>query len=40
MAEAAYNGTADSADEGWTSGVHDLNMFYDVSLSPPASTTP
>lgn len=27
---AEYNGTSDAADEGWSSGVHDLNIFYDV----------
>lgn len=28
-----YNGTTDAADAGWDStGVHDLNIFYDVSL--------
>lgn len=33
---ATYNGTAGTADEGYSSGVHDLNIFYDVSLSRPA----
>jgi hypothetical protein len=28
---AVYNGTDDRADEGYSSGVHDLNIFYDVS---------
>jgi Amt family ammonium transporter len=25
-----YNGTSDKADEGWSSGVHNLNIFYDT----------
>lgn len=25
-----YNGTTDKADDGYSSGVHDLNEFYDV----------
>ncbi len=28
-----YNGTTDKADTGYSSGVKDLNIFYDVSLS-------
>ncbi|GJN71130.1 ammonium transporter MEP2 [Purpureocillium lilacinum] len=27
---ATYNGTAGTADEGYSSGVHDLNIFYDT----------
>lgn len=26
-----YNGTADAADDGYSSGVSDLNIFYEVS---------
>ena len=29
---AEYNGTTDKADTGYSSGVEDLNIFYDVSL--------
>ena len=29
---AEYNGTTDSANFGWDTGVEDLNIFYDVSL--------
>lgn len=29
-----YNGTTDHADDGYSAGVHDLNIFYDVSLTP------
>lgn len=25
-----YNGTAGEADDGWSSGVTDLNIFYSV----------
>lgn len=33
---AEYNGTTDKADTGYSSGVEDLNIFYDVNLrSPP-----
>jgi hypothetical protein len=29
-----YNGTTDRADSGWaTTGVHNLNIFYDVSMT-------
>jgi hypothetical protein len=30
MAET-YNGTDTHADDGWSTGVADLNIFYDVS---------
>ena len=32
MAEE-YNGTTTAANEGWDTGVADLNVFYDVSCS-------
>lgn len=36
----AYNGTTDRADSGWaTTGVHNLNIFYDVSNPPMAVAT-
>lgn len=28
-----YNGTTGSADDGYSSGVQDLNVFYDASLA-------
>lgn len=31
-----FNGTTDRANYGWTAGVHDLNVFYDV--RPPCPT--
>lgn len=30
MSAVAYNGTDDKADSGYSSGVSDLNIFYDV----------
>jgi Amt family ammonium transporter len=30
MSAVAYNGTDDKADNGYSSGVHDLNIFYDT----------
>ncbi|QPG93948.1 hypothetical protein C2857_003751 [Epichloe festucae Fl1] len=30
VAEATYNGTTGSADDGYSSGVQDLNIFYDT----------
>lgn len=29
---ATYNGTTGTADEGYSTKVQDLNIFYDVSL--------
>lgn len=28
-----YNGTTSSADDGYSSGVQDLNVFFDASLA-------
>ena len=35
---AEYNGTTDKADTGYSSGVEDLNIFYDVSLALTTNT--
>lgn len=36
MSEVAYNGTTGKADAGYSTGVDDLNIFYDASspISP------
>lgn len=31
MSSLTYNGTEGKADDGYSAGVHDLNLFYDVS---------
>lgn len=28
-----YNGTSDHADDGYSSGVSDLNIFYEVCVA-------
>ena len=33
-----YNGTAGTADDGYSSGIRDLNVFYDVRTTSSSVT--